>query len=687
MKKGFYSSPAQGMIEYLVILGIIMVVSLVVVIFLWNTTSPENVGVGVNQMGGLNQGGISIADALVSADGSGFISLKNNSEDILTITKITLDGVENDYNSKLKFYSKLSFSLEALENACSCTGNWGKTKTCNAEIYYNTQDGLQKKYTYSIIVDCAASVALTPDTNAIEPIYPPFEGVCSKHTAGGYFFNGEGTLASPYGLCDCEMLQDVNNSPDANYILLQDIDCSATSSWSSGAGFYPIVDFSGTFDGNSKTISGLFIDRESLADVGFFANITAAGIVENTMLTSADINGGLRVGGIAGSSAGRISYSSFSGDIVGSGGGGSGVGGIVGFVSWPATGTINNSYSEGTIYCIDHHCGGIVGLHNGAGLYNNYSTIDLTAPDWPGPFEPLGYAGLVGFLNWGSVVNNYSAGDVIVGTSRNGYGGLLGVIQSSSMLNSFSSGYVNGADGTTIGYYTSGSSTDSFALADVNGDASYFYNYLNPPLAYWGTGYSNQCYKTYYNSCAGTATECNTTNYGDADACNTQNGCTGTGSLDCHSFDNTDESTCETDYPGCTWESSDCGDWNSTSQETCEGNNGCTWTSEYNMCTGTYPNLCNGEYYTCTGTPTACNTTNFTTTSTCNAQDGCTAESNGNCHEWDATSAETCEGYEGCKAGTLWDNSSGNKYCTPDGNWCLCNGAGYPWLAWENNSC
>ncbi len=36
----------------------------------------------------------------------------------------------------------------------------------------------------------------------------------------------------------------------------------------------------------------------------------------------------------------------------------------------------------------------------------------------------------------------------------------------------------------------------------------------------------------------------------------------------------------------------------------------------------------------------------------------------------------------------LWVNTpSTSKYCTTNGNWCICNGSNYPWLAWENRAC
>ncbi|VVB75151.1 Uncharacterised protein [uncultured archaeon] len=611
---------AQGTIEYLVILGIVMVISLSVVIFVWSTSNPENVAVGGNTLGGLNQGGLSIADAIVSSDGSGVLSLKNNSEDILTITKITLDGKENDFNTKLKFYSKLSFSLQSLESACSCSGNEGKTKTCNAEIYYNTQDGLQKKYTYSINVNCIENgITLAPDVNVITPL--PSIANCGTRTAGGYFFSGNGTLASPYGICDCNMLQDMNSNLSANYILLKDINCSNSINWNSQKGFKPVGfsfaqigtlstlpgKFTGTLNGNGKIVSGLYIN---LPNNGYT--------------------------GLVGWNYGEIYNLGLTGESVSSWG-------VTGGIAGRNESIIRNSFVSGSIYGSALSVGGIVGV-GGTGVINVYSA---------GSVSSNGERGLL-VGNQGTVIDSYSTSTINQGSL---FGGLV-------------------ANGSAL--------TSFWTLADSNSGRYYLIDTF--PLASWGAGYNGSCYGNYYSSCSGTATECNTTNFTTIAACNTQGGCTASSAGDCHTWDSTNRTTCETNHEGCSLESLDCSEF--VTSETCYAHNGCVFDGEFNTCSGTYyGTLCNGTYYNaCTGPATECNTTNFTTTSTCNAQGGCSAVSNGNCRAWDASGRTVCESYEGCYGGT-WTQISGNTWGTIDGNWRICNGSTYPWLTWENKSC
>jgi len=220
---------AQGTIEYLVVLAIVIVISLVVVGIVSSTTNPAQITTTAGRISNLTNGGIGIADALVGTDGNGLISLQNNSGGLMTITRISLGGVDNNYSKQLTTGTDSLFSLANLQNSCYCSGNVGSTKTCAVIVYYTTQEGLEKKETYSVTVDCATT-AVPADSNKTTYSY------CNVRTAGGYFFNGSGTAQSPYGICDCNMLQNINQNTSANYILLRNIDCSDSINWFGGAG-------------------------------------------------------------------------------------------------------------------------------------------------------------------------------------------------------------------------------------------------------------------------------------------------------------------------------------------------------------------------------------------------------------------------------------------------------------------
>ena len=123
-----------------------------------------------------------------------------------------------------------------------------------------------------------------------------------------------------------------------------------------GVDFAGIPTFSGTFDGNGHTISGLsLVDDGSVT--GFFRYIQADGVVHDLAIRGRSMPSGSRttVGGIVGSNAGTLINCRFEGVASGA----SIVGGIAG--TNLSSGTINNCTTTGSVYGA-HFIGGIVGV-------------------------------------------------------------------------------------------------------------------------------------------------------------------------------------------------------------------------------------------------------------------------------------------------------------------------------------
>jgi hypothetical protein len=114
---------------------------------------------------------------------------------------------------------------------------------------------------------------------------------------------GLGTQASPYIISTLDDLNMVRNNLSAYYILANDIDASATSTWNSGAGWVPIGNstskFTGNFNGRGYNISGICINRPSENNLGFFGYISAAGI-QNLSLSNIQITGNMTIGAMYG---------------------------------------------------------------------------------------------------------------------------------------------------------------------------------------------------------------------------------------------------------------------------------------------------------------------------------------------------------------------------------------------------
>lgn len=114
------------------------------------------------------------------------------------------------------------------------------------------------------------------------------------------------------------------------YILANDIDCSSTVDWNSGAGFEPVgnVDnpFTGTLDGRHHVISGLTIYRPDTPRVGLFGDTNQASI-KNLSIQSAEVYGSDSTGLLGGyMHSTTLEHISVSGNVWGF----NGVGGLVG---------------------------------------------------------------------------------------------------------------------------------------------------------------------------------------------------------------------------------------------------------------------------------------------------------------------------------------------------------------------
>ncbi len=155
--------------------------------------------------------------------------------------------------------------------------------------------------------------------------------------------DGNGSAADPYVLTDARELQSVLVDPTANYTLGASINASDTNSLFDGDGFKPLGNasepFSGSFDGNGETISGLSINRSSTNEVGLFGNVT--GTVTGVALRDATITGNERVGAVVGANGGTVTNASADGTVTGA----DVTGGLVG----QNDGTLRDSYALATV--------------------------------------------------------------------------------------------------------------------------------------------------------------------------------------------------------------------------------------------------------------------------------------------------------------------------------------------------
>ncbi len=283
---------------------------------------------------------------------------------------------------------------------------------------------------------------------------------------------GDGSLGNPYQIATLENLYWITAHdtivPEPNqaarqsshFIQTANIDASPTQNWFSDGqggfqGWIPIFNFSGSYEGNNNTITGLYINRTT-GRLGLFGTVTEAGSIKNLGLIDAGVNttnvNALSNGALVGFCFGTID-NSFA--IVNNSGGGRS-GGLVGELYF--NGLITNSYSEGTVV----GDGGLVGLNRGV-IHNSYSTANVTG----------GVAGgLVGSNSDGFITHCYATGNVTESGISGLVGGLVGY--NASVINySYATGNVSTVSGTGSagGFVGQNIKTikNSFATGNVTG--------------------------------------------------------------------------------------------------------------------------------------------------------------------------------------------------------------------------
>ena len=227
--------------------------------------------------------------------------------------------------------------------------------------------------------------------------------------------SGNGTSGSPYQVTTCADLQNISSNTSAYYALANDIDCSASSTWNSGAGFLPIDGFSGTLDGQSHTISGFTISRSGSPNVALFG-YNATGTIKNLTFVNASVTGSSYVGVVVGLN--------LSGTVIDN----VAVSGVVTAVSnagllagsLQSGSSVSQTAVSGTLAASGSYAGGMVGVLRDSSIANSYANVTMT-----GSTNTIaGFAGAV-FTNSGSasITNSYSAGSIASTVNQSGFAG------------------------------------------------------------------------------------------------------------------------------------------------------------------------------------------------------------------------------------------------------------------------
>jgi len=298
-----------------------------------------------------------------------------------------------------------------------------------------------------------------------------------KAYAAASFAGGTGLEGDPYQIATAEQLNAVRNylsvSAGVYYELMDNIDLSSYKPNDGGEGWTPIGDvnnfFKGTFNGNGKTISNLYINRPTADFQALFGITERTASISDVNLINVNVTGGSLTGSLVGQNKGTVDEVSASGIVTGY----SYTGGLVGVND---SGKIENSNTNVIVTGTGNAIGGLIGHAYQKGTVNNNYAVGIVT-------GKLQVGGLIGAgYNNVSINKNYAVGDV----SGDRYiGGLIGQSGSNtSLARNYATGNVTGKNqvGGLIGNSTDGTPTDnsddevvtnSFALGNVTGEENF----------------------------------------------------------------------------------------------------------------------------------------------------------------------------------------------------------------------
>ena len=318
----------------------------------------------------------------------------------------------------------LNYSITATITGCYtnsdtksvCGGGSGTEKDCAVKTDAEFKDGTVCVLLNTALINAKSDVRFYLGVKSPELIHAPqlVDGVYQIGTAaelygfaqlvnrGGTDQNTKAVLTADI-VVNKDVLKDDGNLAD---------DTSAFTSWTP-IGYYDSlfesVNYSGTFDGQNHTISGLYFNNRSTDFVGLFGCLGSGGEIKNVGVIDSYISGSDTIGGICGDNKGVITGCYNTGRV-------SGTGNNVGGVCGDNKGVITGCYNTGTVSGSGSAVGGVCGINIGkiTGCYNT-GTVSGTGS------SGLYTGGVCGYnKNEGKITGCYTNNGGVCGTNEGG---------------------------------------------------------------------------------------------------------------------------------------------------------------------------------------------------------------------------------------------------------------------------
>ena len=216
--------------------------------------------------------------------------------------------------------------------------------------------------------------------------------------------------------------------------------------------------YTGIFDGQNHTISGLYFNQEDSYDVGLFGRNN--GKIANAGILDSYFYGTSKVGGVCGNNyTGTITNCYNTGSV-------SGIGTAGGVSGYNDNGSITNCYNTGNVSGSSGFVGGVSGCNSKGTIINSYNAGSVSGLEFVG--------GVSGDNSKGTITNCYNIGSV---SGSEGYvGGVNGYNNGGNITNSYNAGSVSGTErhvGGVSGYNDGGTITNCYNIGSSVSGSGY----------------------------------------------------------------------------------------------------------------------------------------------------------------------------------------------------------------------
>ena len=296
-----------------------------------------------------------------------------------TVARITVSGPNKKEYELNEPFDSTGLKVTAYDG-------YGNSKTVTTGYTITITDEENKEVNLSNPFTTAGSYTLTVEYNGIIS-----NSITITVVDKGYTDDGEGnyTVTTAEGL---KAVADIANNGNLGInitltgnIDLKGIDWTPIGTASNNA-------YTGTFDGNGHTITGLTVNQEGTKYVGLIGFIGSNGTVKNVKLENVNITGSFYVGGVVGGNYGTVIACTSSGNVSGN----TYVGGVVGdnygtVTACTASGSVKGSFNVGGVVGYNSRgsvtactsSGSVEGSRDVGGVVgDNYGTV--TACYWSG---------------------------------------------------------------------------------------------------------------------------------------------------------------------------------------------------------------------------------------------------------------------------------------------------------------